>query len=131
MNQLKSAAAMLFLASNLSLPVWAESRDRMGPQRMQDRQEKREEKMLERLTKKLSLTDDQQKSVAALLDMQGEKLESLNKEYMVKRKALHEETDGQITKALNDDQKQKFNEWKSEKKERFEDRKERLGDRKK
>jgi len=113
---------MLFLASQLASPLRADS-DRdggsMDPQQMEERRAHREEKMLESLTKKLNLSADQQKSVKAILDQQGEKMQALNKETMEKHKALREEADSKITPLLNDEQKKKFDEWKTEKKEHF------------
>ncbi len=130
MNKFYASVAALFLASQLSSPLRAEH-ERRGPpdpQKMEEMRAKHTEKMLETLTKKLSLSADQQKSVKAVLDQQGEKMKSMNKNFMDQRKALHESTEGEIAKLLNSDQKKQYDQWKKERKEKFEERKERRED---
>ncbi len=76
--------------------------------------EEMKERRLERMTKTLDLTSDQQAAVKAALEDQR-----------VKMKALHEETEIKITSVLNDDQKKKYADLKDKAKDRREDFKER------
>ena len=121
MNKFYASVAALFLASQMSSPLRAES-DQNGPpdpQQMEAKRAQREEKMLETLTKKLNLSADQQKSVKTVLDQQGEKMKALGKGSIDQRKALREATDSEISKLLNDDQKKQFEQWKTEQKAKF------------
>jgi Spy/CpxP family protein refolding chaperone len=104
--------ALLAAASlPLSHPVWADQDD--GP-----KMEEMKERRLDHLTKELSLTPDQRKSVEAALDSLHEKL-----------KAAHEDFRGQINAVLNDEQKVKFAKMKEDRKEeRTEHRRENLKD---
>jgi Spy/CpxP family protein refolding chaperone len=121
MNKLTPSLATFFLAAQLPAPLRAQS-DRRGPpdpQKMDAMRAQHQEKMLERMTKKLSLTADQQKSVKAALDKQHEQMKSLRRDAMADRKKVREETDADILKVLNDDQKKQFEQWKTERKEKI------------
>ena len=71
------------------------------------------ERMVERLEKKLELSEEQSTQLEAIFQEQGEKM-----------KALHEETQDKMNTVLTPEQQEKLAEMKEERKERWEERKE-------
>ena len=84
--------------------------------------EVRSERQLERMTKNLKLTPDQQSKVKAALDERNEKMKEIHKECGEKMKAVHEETDSKISAVLTPDQKTKFDRMREEMKKRHDER---------
>ncbi|EKF74238.1 hypothetical protein A11A3_09570 [Alcanivorax hongdengensis A-11-3] len=68
-----------------------------------------EGRMMEHMSKKLELTDQQQAQIQAIFKAQGEKM-----------KALHTETESKINGVLNAEQQKKFAEMKEKRKARME-----------
>jgi hypothetical protein len=91
-------------------------------EKMQDRREKRPEKveavLLNRLTEKLSLTQDQQVKVKAILDDARKNVEAFREGAYKKMADIREETNVKIQGLLTADQKEKFAKIISDLKER-------------
>jgi periplasmic protein CpxP/Spy len=73
------------------------------------------DKQLERLTKTLNLTADQQSQIKPILENQQQQMTQIHQEdalsrvdKMTKAKSLHEDTTSKIEAVLNADQKQKY-----------------------
>ena len=111
-----SAAFLLIAWSTVSL-VRAEDMGGKDPQKMEQMQQERESKRLERMTKKLNLSPDQQTSVKAALNDQRAKMEDLMKQM----KAIHEDTENKINAVLTADQKTKYAAMQEEAKEKRQD----------
>lgn len=130
MNKIYASVAALFLSAQLSSPLRADA-DQPDPvlehKKMTEHRAEEQQKALENMTKKLNLTEDQQKAVKLLMSQQGEKMQAVTKESMEKRKAIHDATDAEIVKLLKDDQKKQFEQWKTERKEHFKERMNRHG----
>ena len=77
------------------------------------------EHMVERLEKKLELSEAQSTQLKAIFQEQGEKM-----------KALHEETQDKMNKVLTPEQQEKLAEMKEKRKERWEERKEKWKEKK-
>ena len=77
------------------------------------------EHMVERLEKKLELSEEQSTQLKAIFQEQGEKM-----------KALHEETQDKMNKVLTPEQQEKLAEMKEKRKERWEERKEKWKEKK-
>ncbi len=123
MKKLHLAAAALVLTTQFSLPVHAEYKDHDGKDRFERRMEKREdrsEKMLERLTEKLKLSADQQAAIKKVFEDRDAKVDSLQKEFGDKRKAIFDETQTQITAVLTPAQKTDYEKMKTAMHERRE-----------
>lgn len=71
---------------------------------------------LEKMTKKLNLTTDQQASFKTILEQSKTKMDAIREQM----KSLHEDTQEKIRGVLTDDQKKKFDEMKKERKEHME-----------
>jgi septal ring factor EnvC (AmiA/AmiB activator) len=71
-------------------------------------QQKHANKELKRLTKKLSLTADQQTQVSAALKDKWEKMAAADKEASEKQEAIDKDADGKIEAALTPDQKARY-----------------------
>ncbi|ETZ23322.1 MULTISPECIES: periplasmic heavy metal sensor [Pedobacter] len=86
--------------------------------------EERAKRNTEMLTKKLSLTADQQTKVSAIYLEQAEGMKKLREDAAGDRDAMraamvksNEESDTKINALLNDDQKKAYTTWKEERKE--------------
>jgi Spy/CpxP family protein refolding chaperone len=86
--------------------------------------EERAKRNTEMLTKKLSLTADQQTKVSAIYLEQAEAMKKLREDGAGDRDAMraamvksNEESDTKINALLNDDQKKAYTTWKEERKE--------------
>ncbi|MCP4522293.1 MAG: hypothetical protein GY827_11485 [Cytophagales bacterium] len=85
--------------------------------------EQRVEKQMNRLTKKLQLTDDQKPKVEAIVKTKVEAMTALRaqkstlkkKEFKMKRKEILVAFDTEIKKELNTQQLTKYNKWKKKK----------------
>ncbi len=116
MRNTYSTVALLLLVSQLSYPVHAEpKRKRLDSQKIEEIKEKH----MDKLTRELNLTSDQQSKVKAAFDEQKPKIEALHKEMAEKRKALMEETDGKIEAVLTPEQKTKYEKIKAERREKI------------
>lgn len=101
------------------MPVKAEEMKAHDPQKMEQKKAERIEKRLDKLTKDLKLTTDQQAAVKAALESQSAKMADVRKEAAEKSKAIHEETDTQINAVLNDEQKAKYAAIKAEREKKL------------
>lgn len=105
MRKMCLALASLFILSQVPSLVQAEPMWGKDPQKMEQKKGKMMDKHLTMLTKKLSLSSDQQTAVKAALETKSSKMGDLRKEFSEKAKAIKDESDTQITAVLNDDQK--------------------------
>ena len=87
------------------------------------------EDQVKHLTERLSLTDDQQGKVKAILEDGREQMEKLRgdnsmprEDKMSKMRSIHDATTAKIRDVLNDDQKKKFDELEQERRERMKQR---------
>ena len=117
MKIVHASAAFLLVAWSTASVVRAEGMGGMDPQKMEQMQQERESKRLERMTKKLNLSADQQTSVKAALDDQRTKMADLMKQM----KAIHEDTETKINAVLTADQKTKYAAMQEEAKEKRQD----------
>ena len=119
MKIVHASAAFLLVAWSTASLVRAEEMGMGGkdPQKMEQMQQERESKRLERMTKKLNLSADQQTSVKAALDDQRTKMADLMKQM----KAIHEDTETKINAVLTADQKTKYAAMQEEAKEKRQD----------
>lgn len=123
-----SLVAGLMLFGQPTVRLFAEPMPGEHGQKWEERRTERTEKMLEKMTKDLNLSADQQKTIKAAFDDRNLKMNALQAEMGEKAKAIHEETQSKINASLNDDQKKKYAEMKKEYKEEVKGRrKERLG----
>jgi protein CpxP len=91
--------------------------------------EERAERNTTQLTKKLSLTEDQQVKVKAIFLDQATAMTKMREEskgdreaMMAKMKTANEESDAKINALLNDEQKKAFAAWQVERKENMKNR---------
>jgi protein CpxP len=84
---------------------------------------------LKHMTKELDLTADQQAQIKPILESQQQQMMALHQDQslsredrMGKMKAIHEDSRTKIEAALNDTQKQKFQELQAKQQERMHDR---------
>jgi periplasmic protein CpxP/Spy len=99
---MKRRLAMLGLAATLLAPALAPIH--AGPMTEHKSPEEKRAKRLEKLTKKLTLSSDQQAKVKQILDEQGGQIQNLRAQI----KTLREGTVTKIEGVLTDDQKKKY-----------------------
>jgi protein CpxP len=82
------------------------------------------DQQLERLTKMLSLTDDQKNQIRPILEDRQQKMQSLHsdsslsrEDRMSKARSTFEDSNNKIRAVLNDDQKQKFDQMQQRRRE--------------
>lgn len=108
MKRFAAFAALAILSGPPHAFLHAEGLNKRDHAKMEERMEERKAKRLERMTKELNLTADQQKSVKEALDAQSAKMKEMHRDSGDQMKALKEETDGKINAVLTDEQKAKF-----------------------
>jgi periplasmic protein CpxP/Spy len=86
---------------------------------------------LQVLTKRLNLTDDQQKQILPILTDRQQQMESIRndsslsqKDRIAKMRSVREESDSKIKAVLTDDQKQTFDQMQQQMRERAHERRE-------
>jgi hypothetical protein len=109
-----STAAFLLIAWTAAAPIRAEDNWGKDPQKMEEMHQKQEQKRLDRMTKELNLSADQQAAVKAALDERNAKMKDLRQQMAT----IHDETEKKITAALNDDQKAKYADMQAKMKEK-------------
>ncbi len=79
------------------------------------------DEMVQTMTEKLSLTDDQKAKVTKIAEGVHKKMESVlndpsmsSEDRMAKMRAAHDDAMSQVRPILNDDQKKKLDEWQKE-----------------
>ena len=84
---------------------------------------------LQKLTKALTLTDDQQTKIKPILESQRTQMEAIRndtsgnrRENFAKMRDVHEKTVTQVKAVLNDDQKKKYDELQEQMKQEGRDR---------
>jgi protein CpxP len=87
------------------------------------------DQQLDRLSKALNLTDDQKQQIRPILQDRQEKMQAIRsdtslsrEDKMSKMRSTFEETNTKIRAALNDEQKQKFDEIQQRRRERMQNR---------
>lgn len=109
----KNIATVAFLLGlSAAVPTLRAGHEPGHPEKA-EQMEKWNEKRVERLTEKLSLTPEQQKSLKAVFDEQA-----------AKHGKTMKETDEKINALLTPEQKTKFEKMKSERKEKMKERRE-------
>ncbi|MCB4755841.1 MAG: hypothetical protein LHV69_02240 [Elusimicrobia bacterium] len=121
MKNITMITTFLLLTSQISVPLTAERPGNPGAHKFEEKTQERTKKRLDMLTKKLRLSRDQQKVVKAAWESQRTKTDELRKDFAEKMKTIREDTDKQITAALNNDQKTKYTEMKAERKEKIQE----------
>ncbi len=96
----------------------AEYAEGMDEQAFQAKQERRVQKRMGRMTKKLNLSDEQQKAVRRIIEEKWQKKWEIKKDKFKKMQDLRQETHGKLKAVLNPDQQGKFEKMCAEKKEK-------------
>ena len=75
------------------------------------------QKKIERMTERLSLTEEQVSQVEVVIKEKGEKKKVVREDARIKMESIKEECSVEIKALLDDDQKVKYDEWKKEREE--------------
>lgn len=105
-----SLCAVVLAGGLVTAPAWADDDDKDYGQNSSQR--------LEKLTKKLSLTEAQQAKIGPILEEKAKKMQALHEQM----REAHKQAMDQIQAELTDEQKAKFQEMREKHKEKKEDR---------